>query len=209
MATFATGYRGTVNGSVQTDYADQPGQAFPGMLAFAGDDNFLDSIFIGETNGIEAGKGIQAVIADEGLGFNRPGLLAYLPDGDEAATELYGIIVFDQAMQSQEDAAGLPINGWAKGRVARVLRPGRSGGRIYVRANEAVVPGTSTVNWVITAGSDAKYEVGEFAPGVLNSGTVGTTVAITNAKWVTAAEAGELAILEFFGNVIPVFDSSI
>ncbi len=51
MATFATGYRGTVNGSVQTDYADQPGQAFPGMLAFAGDDNFLDSIFIGETNG--------------------------------------------------------------------------------------------------------------------------------------------------------------
>jgi hypothetical protein len=207
--SFATGYRGTVMGSVQTTYADQPGQALAGMLAFASDDNFLDSIFIGESNGIEAGKGVQAITADEGLGFNRPPLLAYLPDGDETAAELYGVIVFDQAMQSQADGDGDPINGWAKGRLARILRPGRSGGRIYVKAKEAVVVGSSTVNWVITVGSDAKYEVGEFAPGVLNSGTVGTTVAVSNAKWVTNAAAGELAILEFFGNVIPTVDASI
>jgi len=207
--SFASGYRGNVLGSVQTTYSDQPGVALPGMLAFASDDNFMDAMFIGETLGIEAGKGIQAIIADEGLGFNRPGLAAYLPNGGESAAEMYGIVVFDQAMQSQEDSDGNPINGWAKGRVARVLRPGRAGGRIYVKAKDDIVPGTSTVNWVTTAGSDGIYEAGEFAPGVLNSGTVGTTVAITNAKWVSAAAAGEVAILELFGNVVPTFDASI
>ena len=209
MSKFSDGFRGSVNGSVQTTYADQPGQAIAGMLAFASDINNCDAMFIGETNGIEAGKGIHGVIGDEGLGFQRPALLAYLPSGDEAAAQMYGIIVFDEAMQSMADGSGNPINGWAKGRVARVLRPGRGGGRIYVKAIEAVVPGTSTVNWVITAGSDAKYEVGEFAPGVLNSGTIGTSVAITNAQWVTAAAAGEVAMLELFGNVVPTFDDSI
>ena len=203
--SFATGYRGQVMGSVQTTYADQPGVGVPGMLAFASDINMCDAMFIGEADGIAAGKGVQGIVADEGLGFTRPGLAAYLPDGDEAAAELYGIVVFDEAMQSNED--GVP--GWAFGRVARVVRPGRAGGRVYVKAVEAVVPGTSTVNWVITQGSDKKYEVGEFAPGVLNSGTVGTTVAIANAKWVSAAEAGGVAIIELFGSVVPTFDSSI
>lgn len=207
--SFATGFRGSVNGSVQTTYDDQPGQAMPGMLMFASDINMCDAVFIGETLGIEAGKGVQFVNGDEGLGFQRPAVLAYLPAGTEAAAELAGIIVFDEAMQSQADADGNPINGWAKGRMARVLRPTRAGGRIYVKAKEAVVVGTSTVNWVIAAGSDGVYEAGEFAPGVLASSTVGTTVAITNAKWITNAAAGELAGLEFHGNVIPLIDTSI
>jgi hypothetical protein len=209
MGKFSDGFRGSVNGAVQTTYADQPGQAIAGMLAFASDINNCDAVFIGETNGIEAGKGVQFIIGDEGLGFQRPAVLAYLPDGDEAAAEMAGIVVFDEAMQSMADGDGDPINGWAKGRVARILRPGRGGGRIYVKAKEAVVPGTSTVNWVIAVGSDAKYELGEFAPGVLNSGTVGTTVAIANAKWITAAAAGEVAMLELYGTVVPTFDSSI
>jgi hypothetical protein len=203
--SFASGYRGTAMGSVQTAYEDQPGVAVTGMLAFASDINMCDAVFIGETNGIPAGRGVQFVVGDEGLNFQRPGVLAYLPDGDESAAELDGIIVFDEAMQSDEN--GYP--GWAKGRVARVLRPGRAGGRIYVRAVDTVVAGTSTVNWVITVGSDAKYSLGQFAPGVLNSGTVGTTVAITNARWVTSAVAGEVAMLEFFGNVVPIYDASI
>lgn len=207
--SFASGFRGSVNGSVQTTYDDQPGQAMPGMLMFASDINMCDAVFIGETNGIEAGKGVQFVNADEGLGFQRPAVLAYLPAGTEAAAELAGIVVFDEAMQSQADADGNPINGWAKGRVARVLRPGRGGGRIYVKAIAEIIVGTSTVNWVIAAGSDGIYEVGEFSPSVLNSGTVGTTVAIANAKWITNAAAGELAGLEFYGTVIPLIDTSI
>ena len=203
--SFANGYRGTSMGAVQTTYDDQPGVAVPGMLAFASDINMCDAVFIGETNGIAAGVGVQFIIGDEGLGFQRPAVLAYLPNGGEAAAELAGIVVFDEAMQS--DTNGIP--GWAKGRVARIVRPGRAGGRVYVKAVEEVVAGTSTVNWVITVGSDAKYALGEFAPGVLNSGTVGKTVAISNAKWITSAEAGGVAMLEFYGTVIPTFDSSI
>jgi hypothetical protein len=204
MGKFSDGFRGSIMGSVQTAYSDQPGVAYAGMVAFANDENWADAIIIGETNGIEAGKGVAYIKQTEGATrLQAPLVLAYLPDGDEAATTLQGIVVWEPSMQTQADADGNPINGWAKGRVARILRRGR----IYVRANDEVLPGTSTVNWVITAGSDAKYEVGEFAPGVLNSGTVGTTVAITNAQWVTDADADGLAILELFSNTSPTFMS--
>lgn len=209
MAGFADGYRGTQLGSVQTTYTDQPGVAVAGMLAFSSDINMCDAVFIGEPLGIEAGKGVQFVASDEGLGFQRPPVAAYLPAGSESAAEMAGILVFDQAMQSMEDTDGNPINGWAKGRVGRILRPGRGGGRVYVKAKEAIVPGTSSVNWVITAGSDGVYEVGEFAPSALNSGTVGVTVALTNAQWITAADAGGIAMLELFGNVVPLVDASV
>jgi hypothetical protein len=204
MGKFSDGFRGTVMGSVQTTYADQPSQGVPGMLAFASDENWTDAVLIGETNGIEAGKGVAYVKQTEGVTlFQAPLVLAYLPDGDEAATTLQGILVWEPAMQSMADADGNPISGWAKGRVGRVMRRGRA----YVRANDEILPGSSTVNWVITAGSDGKYEVGEFAPGVLNSGTVGTTVAITNAQWYTDADANGIAIIELFSNTTPTFMS--
>lgn len=198
--SFANGYRGTAGGAVQTTYKDQPGVAYPGMLMFASDLNNCDSIFIGETAGIRAGAGIRALAANEGLGMQRPAVAAYLPEGDEAAAEFYGIIVFDEAMQCDEN--GVP--GWAKSRVGRVVRPGRSGGRVYVPVKDAIVPGTSTVNWVLIPDAAGKYERGDFAPAALAGGDAGTSVAITNADWIVAASADGLAGLELFGNVIPV-----
>jgi len=206
---FGTGYRGAVNGSVQSSYTDQPGVAIAGMLAFASDINNCDAIFIGETNGIAAGKGVRLVKGNEGFGFQRPNGVAFLPESDEAATEFGGIVVFDEAMQSDEN--GIP--GWAKGRVARLLRPGRAGGRVYVKAIAAVDVDTATVNWVIKAGTDGKYEAGEFTPAALaGTAAAGYSVALTNAKWVTDAAAGDLAMIELFGNVVPVLstdDSSL
>lgn len=198
--SFASGYRGTAGGSVQTAYTDQPGISLAGMLAFASDLAQCDALFIGEADGIRAGAGVRLLAANEGLGFQRPALAAYLPEGDEAVAEFGGIIVFDEAMQSDEN--GVP--GWANGRVARVLQPGRAGGRIYVNAKEAVVPGTSTVNWVITPDDAAVYEAGDFAPAALGGGAAGVSVALTNCKWITAADAGELAMLELFGTTVPV-----
>lgn len=203
MSNFATGFRGQVNGSVQTAYSDQPGIAVPGMLAFASDINNCDAIFIGEAEGIRAGAGVRLLYADEGLGFQRPPEQAFLPEGDEAVAEFGGIIVFDEAMQSNED--GVP--GWAKGRVARVLRPGRMGGRIYVKVKDAIVPGTSTVNWVIAADAAEKYEVGDFSPSALGGGDAGTSVLLTNCKWVTRADAGKIAMLELHGNVVPTLST--
>lgn len=199
--TFASGYRGTAHGSVQTTYQDQPGVAVPGMLAFASDYHNTDAIFIGEANGIAAGKGVRLLAANEGLNFQRPPVQAFLPEGDgvEAVAEFGGVVVFDEAMQSDEN--GVP--GWAYGRVARIVRPGRAGGRVYVSAKDTITPGTSTVNWVIVAPADGSYELGDFAPSALGGGDAGTSVALTNCSWVTPAVDGEVAILEMHGNVLP------
>ena len=201
--SFASGYRGTAGGSVQTTYTDQPGVAVNGMLAFASDYAQLDSLFIGETLGIRAGAGVRVLAADEGLGFQRPGEAAYLPEGDEAVGDFAGIVVFDEAMQSDEN--GVP--GWAKNRVARILRPGRAGGRVYVKVKDEIVPGTSTVNWVTIPDAAAKYERGDFCPTALGGTTAGTSVVLTNAKWVTGADANGIAMLELFGNVVPVLST--
>ena len=190
-----TGYRGTSGGAVQTVYTDQPGVAVAGMVAFASENNFLDGIVIGETAGIAAGVGCQFTqntAASSNL--QRPDVSALLPTTGLTAAALKGILVFDETMQS--DSNGVP--GYNKGRFGRFLRTDRIGGRIYVKAVEAVTPGSSTVNWVIVAGSDGKYAAGEFAPAALaGNATVGYSVEITTAKWITAAPAGGLALVEF------------
>jgi len=201
--TFASGYRGVTNGSVQTAYQDQPGRGYAGMLAFASDLNNCDAVFIGETDGIRAGAGVRFLESDEGLQFQRPPVSAYLPEGDEEATEFAGIIVFDEAMQSDEN--GVP--GWANGRVARVLRPGRAGGRIYVAVKDDIVLASATVNWVIAVDTAEKYQLGDFCPTALGGGAAGTSVALTNATWVTPAtvdaNGNGIAVLELHGNVVP------
>ena len=139
------------------------------------------------------------------MNFQTPNVLAYLPDGDESAAEFGGIVIWQETMQTDSDGNNM----WAKGRVARILKPGAMGGPIYVAAKDEVIPGISTVNWVIAAGSDGKYEIGDFAPGVLNSGTVGTTVQLTNAAWFTAGDIDGIAGIELFGNIVPLLDASI
>jgi hypothetical protein len=201
--TFASGYRGTSGGAVQSTYQDQMGLAVNGMMAYAAEEGIanIDAIFIGETNGIRAGAGVRFLAATQNQGgYQRPPVQAFLPEGDETADEFAGIVLFDEAMQSNEN--GVP--GWAKNRVARILRPSRSGGRVYVKVKDAIVPGTSTVNWVIAADSVGKYEAGDFCPTALGGGAVGTSVLLTNCKWETEADANGLAILEFHGTIVPV-----
>lgn len=199
--TFASGFRGTSMGSVQTSYTDQPGQAVAGMEAFASDNNAKDSIFIGETNGIACGRGIvTAQVAEAAYKMQLPNIEAYLPIGSEDATDFAGILMFDEACQSDEN--GVP--GWAAGRQGRYMRPQRSGGRIWVKAVEAIDPQTASVNWVVTAPADASYALGEFSPAALGGGAAGVSVALTNCKWITAADAGGLAIIEMVGAIVGV-----
>ena len=197
-----TGFRGTVGGSVQSNYTDQPGQGIAGMLAFASEQATanLDSMLIAETNGVYAGQGIVAAVNNangaNSFDLQAPNKLVSIPAANNLTiADFAGIVVFDETMQS--DSNGKP--GLAKGRVARILRPGKSGGRIYVpvNSNDTVVPGTSTVNWVIAAGSDAKYAPGQFTTAALaGDATHGYSVAITTASWVTSGAAGTLAIIE-------------
>lgn len=192
--SFATGYRGAVGGAVQITYTDQPGIAVPGVLAFASDINLADSVYIGETDGIAAGKGVKFTAVTDAIASQMPSLGAYLPDGGESISDFAGILIFDEAMQS--DADGVP--GWANGRMGQFVRPTRAGGRIWVEVKEAITVGSSTVNWVTTAGGTAPaYVAGDFCPAALGGGAAGVSVALTNCAWVTGTTGAGIAMIEF------------
>lgn len=194
---FTDGYRGTAGGAVQTTYTDQPGVGMPGMLAFASDLNQCDALFIGETDGIPTGAGVIATDIADDISLQRPNQAIELPaDAALTAADFAGVLVFDEHCQSDEN--GLP--GWAYGRVGRVLKNDRAGGRIYVSVTDAVDHTTDSVYWVTLGGTDEAYAGGEFLPAALaGTALAGYTVELTNARWVTSAEAGGLAILEFLG----------
>lgn len=194
--SFASGYRGTVNGAVQTTYPDQPGVGIAGQIAFASDLNNIDAMFIGESNGIAAGKGVKPSAVSDDYSLQRPHDEVILPGSGDDVGDFAGILVFDESMQSDEN--GVP--GLAHGRVGRIAKPGRAGARIYVKAVEAIDPATSTVNWVVVGGTDGLYEAGEFAPAALaGSAAAGYSTSLaTVARWVTKAAAGGLAIIELF-----------
>lgn len=192
-----TGFRGTVNGAVQTTYTDQPRQAYAGQLAFSSDTNLLDAYIVGDSRGVFAAQGVRLDpnTSTELGNLQSPNLLVNQPigDGSETAADFGGIVVFDEAMQS--DSNGNP--GWNQGRNARIGRPKRAGVRVWVPCADAVTAFTSTVNWVTKAGTDGVHALGGFAAAALDgTATHGTSVAITNAQWVTSAPAGGMAIIE-------------
>jgi len=190
---FNTGFRGSQNGSIQTVVTDQPGLGVVGELCFASDNDLVDSYLV--KTGVFAGAGVQLVANAAGLGqFQLPGQLAQLPNDENLAiADFAGVVVFDENMQS--DANGVP--GWEDGRTCRVVRPGRAGGRIWVKAVVAVDKATASVNWVVKAGTDGLYRAGEFAPAALaGSEAAGYSVAITTAKVISSAAAGGVFAIE-------------
>lgn len=189
--SFATGFRGTAQGSVQSNYTDQPGVAVPGMVAFASDLNMIDAYFVGDDNGIGCGLGVKlAQNTAAAYNLQAPDQAAFLPaDAGETVASFAGVLVFDESAQCDE--SGIP--GYPKGRVARVLRPGRSGGRIWVKTPAAGVI-TDKVWWTIAA--SAGHALGEFTAADLGNGD--SVDLSTVAKWVTPAVAGGLAMIELF-----------
>lgn len=198
--SFSTGFRGTTNGAVQSNYTDQPGVGVPGMQAYAGDHGLVDSYLVNETDGVAAGRGVVFTTISDSISLQRPNRSVGLPTVATTAADFAGINLFDEAMQS--DANGVP--GWAYGRMARIQRPSRMGGRVYVKAVEAIDPDTDTVNMVTVAPADESYAVGEFSPSALGGGNAGTSVELTNCKWETVAAAGGVAIIELLGDTIAV-----
>lgn len=187
---FNTGFRGNVGGSVQTNYTDQPGVGVPGMLAFASDINLADSVFISEDDGIAAGRGVVFEDLDDSTAnLQRPNVGAKLPNSGSTVDDFKGIVVFDEQMQSNAD--GVP--GWANGRVGSILRNDRSGGRIYVDVKEAIDDLTAGVHLFIA--KNGPHEIGEFGPILIG----GSNIFIPNAKWVTIAAVGDIAIIELLG----------
>ena len=197
------GFRGTAFGAVQTTMKDQPGIGVPGMLPFASDLDLIDSFVVG-TGGIFAGAGVRLAAPtiastkeDYTSHIQMPNEEATLPTTGSTAAEFKGICVFDENMQS--DSNGIP--GWNAGRMCRIARPVRAGSRVFVEAVEAWTL-SSTVNWVIVAGSDGLYKAGQFAPAAL-AGSAGAgysvLIAATCVAVKSVAAAGGLVMLEFRG----------
>lgn len=193
------GFRGIVGGSVQSSYTDQPGRGVPGMIAFASEQAVanIDSIFIGGTDGIHAGRGVcyeaQAVAA---YNMQTPPVNAILPVAGNTVADFRGILVFDETMQS--DASGIP--GYNPGRVGRILRKGKSGGRIHVRVMDTIDPSDDIVYMCTVASTDGAYQPGDFTNQ--NTAAGGTFTSLdTVAKWVIPATgtltAPALGMIEF------------
>jgi hypothetical protein len=200
---FQDGYRGSVMGSAQSTYYDAPGVSYPGMLAFASDLNNCDAVFVGETNGVRAGAGVRVLAAADAQDYQNPPEAIYLPEGDEAVAEFAGVVVWEKAMQTNENG----VAGWARRRQALLLRPGRAGGRVWVPVKDAIVVGTSTVNWVVAVDNAGKYALGDFCPTALGGTTAGTSVSLTNCKWVKGANANGHALLELGSTTIPTIST--
>ena len=192
--SFASGYRGTVGGAVQTSYTDQPGIAVPGMLAFASDLNFCDAYVVGEANGIAAGRGVKVAAITDSISGQIPNQSIKLPESGDTNAVFAGIMIYDDSMQSDEN--GVP--GWAEGRMARVAKPGRAGARVFVKAVEAVDHTSASVNLVVAGGSDGIYKAGEFAPAALaGSAAAGYSVSLSAvARWISSSAAGGVACIE-------------
>lgn len=178
------GFRGTAGGSVQTTYTDQPGVASAGMLAFASEEALalIDSYIVGEANGIAAGRGVVLTqVATPNIGnLQAPNQTANLPSAGNTVTDFAGIAVWDATMQS--DSNGVP--GYNQGRLLRVMRKGRSGGRIYVKVMDTIAV-TDTVYLVTVASTDGNYQPGDFTNGTPAGATTATLATV--AKWITPA----------------------
>jgi hypothetical protein len=190
--SFATGFRGTAGGSVQTAYTDQPGVAVPGMLAFAADMNMVDAFYVGTAAGVRAGAFVKLSAVSDDVSLQRPNDEAVVVETGDDYEDCAGVVVFNEAMQSDEN--GDP--GWAHGRMCQVLRKGRLGSRIYMAARAAIAR-TDTPYMVTVADTAAVYKVGDVCTSSLGGGAAGTSTTLAAVcKFVTAAAAGGVVCIE-------------
>lgn len=185
-------YRGTVNGSVQTGYFDQPFEGFPGQIMSLNSPNLIDGYPVDDSAGIFVGRGVvgqaNLTITSNDYGnipapfsVRRPVL------ADAANTDFVGVAVRDSAMPN--DDSGNPI--WEDNTMASIMR----GGRIIVVTNEAVTPQSEV--WMYTEYASDASLVGAFrtqADATANQTAIRLDNAI-NVRFWKASPSG-FAILE-------------
>ena len=121
-----------------------------------------------------------------------------MPTTSSVLADFAGVLV--RTDTGRTDADGNNYMGYQE--VGTVLRSARVGGRIWVKAYDAITTG-GNIYWIIANRVDADQEIGGFAGSAI-TGTVGgvsvtDTVQLTNVKVVAGAAAGELALIELLG----------
>ena len=183
-------YQGTKFGFVQSAVYDQMGISQEGRLANASDINLCDGVSVGEATGVGVGLGVTfAALANiKKAGIND--IKCLLPTTAAEATDFAGIVIKTDTCRTDENGR----NYMAEQEIATVLRSDRVGGRIWVKAQEALTAG-ATIYWIIADTTGHGLTVGGF------TGTAhgADTVALTNVKVNSTAVAGGLALVEVLG----------
>ena len=164
----------------QISVATSPGLAYAGQLADGGLDQYARSYSNNEESAeIAFGLFVTIDASAEDTG-------ALLPTAD---TELpAGVVLLSQAYDKDSE---LGDTGLKPGVTMDVL----SRGRVYVQAEEAVEPGDDVrVRIAIDDEEDPLQILGGFAG---STAVPDSMMVLTNARWLTTAAAGGLAVLEF------------
>lgn len=180
-------YHGTKFGFVQGAVYDQMGISLEGRLANASDINLCDAITIGETAGIGVGLGVSVAALS---GAKKPGIndtQLKLPTSDSTAADFAGILV--RTDTGRTDADGKNYMGYQE--IGTLLRKERVGGRIWVKAYNAITTG-GKLYWIINNTQNSNEPIGGFAGSAITN----DTVELSGVKVVAGAAADGLALIE-------------
>jgi len=185
-------YQGSKFGFVQSAVYDQMGISQEGRLANASDINLCDGVSVGEANGIGVGLGVTISALSGALKAGINDECLKLPTSSSTAADFGGILVATDTLRTNEDGR----NYVGAQEIGTVLRTARVGGRIWIKAQEALTKGGS-IYWIVNNATAHGKEIGGFT-GTSHSSD---TVELTNLKVCSAADAGQLALVEVLGEV--------
>lgn len=180
-------YHGTKFGFVQSAVYDQMGVSLEGRLANASDINLCDAISVGETNGIGVGLGVSVAALS---GAIKPGINSEqlkLPTGSSTAADFAGILV--RTDTGHTDVDGNSYMGYKE--MGTLLRKERVGGRIWIKAQDAITAG-GNLYWVIADTAGTGKKIG----GFVGTAVANDTVLIPGVKVLNSASAGQLVQIE-------------
>lgn len=183
-------YQGSKFGFVQSAVYDQMSISQEGRLANASDINLCDGVSIGESAGIGVGLGVTVAAISGALKAGINDECLKLPVAASTAEKFAGILVATDTCRTDE--AGHNYIGEKE--IGTLLRCDRVGGRIWVKAQEALTKG-SAIYWIVADTTSHGLEVGGFT-GTAHSTD---TVALSGLVVKSSADAGKLALVEIVG----------
>lgn len=182
-----SGFRGVIQGSVQTDYTDHPSRGFPGQIATQGDPSLVDGYPVSAAGVIGVGIGVvrdTLLTIPVGIYADRPAPFSIaLPTDTSVVADFVGIVVRDSAQENDDE--GVPI--WSPENMAPVMRQGR----IFVFASVAIAAGEPVFMYrqdTTTHGNP----IGSFT----NAAAGIDTIELTNIRWYDSTAANSIAIIE-------------
>lgn len=162
---------------MQLDYSHSPAKGFPGMLADSGPRQVTSKV--NPAVAIPFGTAVAKGTDDDHV---------KLPTTAAEVTASIGIAIQDPVT---EQDSSFTLATYAINSSVNVLRKGRA----WVTVEEAVTSGdTPYVRWA--NGNGGKTQKGAFRKSVDQVSSADTATILPNAKYITSASAGELAIVE-------------